>query len=43
MNVAYSDINDEAPLISNDVGFEGDLIGAAIMANPTWPEYFGRN
>lgn len=41
MNVAYSDINDEAPLISNDVGFEGDLIGAAIMANPTWPEYFG--
>lgn len=41
LSAAYSDIDDEAPLISNDVGFEGDLIGAAIMANPTWPRYHG--
>lgn len=41
LNLAYSNVDDKAPLISNDVGFEGDLLGAAIMANPTWPSYYG--
>lgn len=31
-----SRINDEAAPITQDAGFEGDLIGSMIMANPTW-------
>jgi len=30
-------VNDEAPPITNNAGFQGDLLGAAYSANPTWP------
>ncbi|MGK7394765.1 MAG: SusC/RagA family TonB-linked outer membrane protein [Candidatus Cyclobacteriaceae bacterium M3_2C_046] len=30
-------VNDLAPPITNNAGFEGDLLGATYMANPTWP------
>ncbi len=30
-------VNDQAAPITNDAGFEGDLLGATYMANPTWP------
>jgi iron complex outermembrane receptor protein len=29
--------NDEAPPLSGSAGFQGDLLGAAYSANPTWP------
>lgn len=32
----FSHVNDRAPLITDNAGFEGDLLGAMIMANPTW-------
>ncbi len=32
-----SRVNDEAPPIGADAGFQGDLLGAAYIANPTWP------
>lgn len=32
-----SSIGDEQPLISGSAGFQGDLLGAAYAANPTWP------
>jgi iron complex outermembrane receptor protein len=32
-----SRVNDEAAPLSGSAGFRGDLIGAAISANPTWP------
>jgi iron complex outermembrane receptor protein len=32
-----SRINDETAPLSGSAGFRGDLIGAAISANPTWP------
>ncbi len=35
-HLTYSTVDNESPLISSTVGFEGDLIGAMIMANPTW-------
>ncbi|MBC9795032.1 SusC/RagA family TonB-linked outer membrane protein, partial [Sinomicrobium weinanense] len=35
--ITISRVNDEAPLITNNAGFEGDLLGASYMANPTWP------
>ena len=34
----YSRVNDIAPLISNNAGSTGDLLGAAYFANPTWPD-----
>lgn len=37
-NLSYSRINDEAPFITNNAGSQGDLIGSAYFANPTWPE-----
>lgn len=36
-NLTFSRINDEAPFITNNSGSQGDLIGAAYFANPTWP------
>ncbi len=36
LQATYSRINDRAALITNNSGFEGDLIGASYMANPTW-------
>lgn len=35
--VTLSQVNDQAAPITNNSGFEGDLIGATYMANPTWP------
>lgn len=32
----FSHINDRAPLVTDNAGYEGDLIGSMIMANPTW-------
>lgn len=32
-----SRINDQAPPLSASAGFNGDLLGAAYLANPTWP------
>lgn len=37
--LTFSGVNDVAPPISNNAGFEGDLFGAAYMANPTWPKF----
>lgn len=35
--ITLSRVNDEAPLITDNAGFEGDLLGASYAANPTWP------
>lgn len=35
--VTVSQINDDNPQISNNAGFEGDLLGAALKSNPTLP------
>ncbi len=35
--VTLSRVNDEAPPITDNAGFEGDLLGATFMANPSWP------
>lgn len=32
-----SRVNDESPPVSASAGFNGDLLGAAYSANPTWP------
>lgn len=32
-----SRVNDQRPPVSNNAGFQGDLLGAAYSANPTWP------
>ena len=32
-----SNVNDELPAISGSAGFQGDLLGSAYSANPTWP------
>jgi iron complex outermembrane receptor protein len=37
--ITVSRINDEAAAITDNAGFEGDLLGSAYMANPTWPGY----
>jgi iron complex outermembrane receptor protein len=34
--VTLSRVNDQAAPITNNSGFEGDLIGSTYMANPTW-------
>lgn len=36
LSATASRVNDQAAPITQDAGFEGDLIGAMIMANPTW-------
>jgi iron complex outermembrane receptor protein len=33
----YSNVNREDPAISGNAGFQGDILGAAYSANPTWP------
>lgn len=35
----FSRVNDQAAPITNSAGFEGDLLGATYMANPTWPGF----
>ena len=37
--VAYTQIKDKAQLITNNVGFEGNLIGAGLYWNPTYNIY----
>jgi iron complex outermembrane receptor protein len=39
VQMTFSRVNDEAAPISNTAGFEGDLMGATYMANPTWNSY----
>ena len=34
--LTFSRVNDQAGAITNNSGFEGDLIGSTYMANPTW-------
>lgn len=36
-NVTVAGVQDENPMITNNSGFEGDIIGAMISANPTRP------
>lgn len=37
LSATFSNVNREDPPISGNAGFEGDLLGAAYSANPTWP------
>ncbi|TMU55476.1 SusC/RagA family TonB-linked outer membrane protein [Flagellimonas algicola] len=37
VQATVSRVNDESPPISGSAGFNGDLLGAAYSANPTWP------
>jgi len=37
LQLTLSRVNDESPGISDNAGFQGDLLGAAYSANPTWP------
>lgn len=37
LSLSYSSVNREDPAISGSAGFQGDLLGAAYSANPTWP------
>jgi TonB-dependent SusC/RagA subfamily outer membrane receptor len=36
LQLTLSKVNDQAAPITNNSGFEGDLIGSTYMANPTW-------
>ncbi|MEX2336584.1 MAG: SusC/RagA family TonB-linked outer membrane protein [Fulvivirga sp.] len=36
LQATLSRVNDEAAPITDNAGFEGDLLGATYMANPTW-------
>ncbi|QMU64294.1 MAG: SusC/RagA family TonB-linked outer membrane protein [Flavobacteriaceae bacterium] len=38
LQASISRVNDDAAPISSTAGFNGDLIGAAYLANPTWPD-----
>lgn len=37
LSTTYSNVKREDPPISGNAGFQGDLLGAAYSANPTWP------
>jgi len=37
VQTTVSRVNDESPPVSGSAGFNGDLLGAAYSANPTWP------
>ncbi len=39
VQMTFSRINDRAALITNNSGFEGDLIATSYISNPTWPKY----
>lgn len=39
LQLTYGRVNDEYAAITENAGFEGDLLGSAYMANPTWPGY----
>ncbi|WP_224485177.1 SusC/RagA family TonB-linked outer membrane protein [Robertkochia aurantiaca] len=36
-NGTVSRVNDETPLVTNNAGSQGDVLGAAYFANPTYP------
>ncbi|PJA06714.1 MAG: SusC/RagA family TonB-linked outer membrane protein [Flavobacteriales bacterium CG_4_10_14_0_2_um_filter_35_18] len=36
LQLTLSRVNDDSPSISDNAGFQGDLLGAAYSANPTW-------
>jgi len=38
---SISRINDASPPVSASAGFNGDILGAAYSANPTWPTFVG--
>lgn len=37
LQASISQINDDAAPLSSTAGFNGDIIGSAYLANPTWP------
>ncbi len=37
LSLTYSNVKREDPAIGASAGFQGDLLGAAYSANPTWP------
>jgi iron complex outermembrane receptor protein len=37
LSLTYSNVTREDPAIGASAGFQGDLLGAAYSANPTWP------
>ncbi len=37
LQTTFSRVNDEAPATSGSAGFQGDVLGSAYSANPTWP------
>lgn len=37
LSTTYSHVTREDPPVSGSAGFQGDLLGAAYSANPTWP------
>ncbi len=37
LSLTFSNVKREDPAISGGAGFQGDLLGAAYSANPTWP------
>ena len=37
VQASVSKINDDAAPVSSTAGFNGDIIGSAYLANPTWP------
>jgi TonB-dependent starch-binding outer membrane protein SusC len=37
LSTTFSNTNREDPPVSGNAGFQGDLLGAAYSANPTWP------
>ena len=37
VNLTYSNVKNEYPPLSNNAGFQGSLMGAAITFNPTYP------
>lgn len=37
LNASFSRVTREDPPVSGSAGFQGDILGAAYSANPTWP------
>lgn len=37
LNSTYSNVKREDPAVTGSAGFQGDILGAAYSANPTWP------
>lgn len=39
VNMTYSNTKNQYPPLSNNAGFQGSLLGAALQSNPTYPVY----